>query len=208
MLILGAKGLAKEILQLLENQDSKDDVFLFDDVNVEESSLLYNKYSILRTEHQVKQVFSKDNRFLLGLGNPHLRLMLYNKFINLGGILHGLKSKQTDIGNYVEIGEGVTLMSGVRISNGVKIGKALLAYYNVIITHDVEIGNFVELSPGCKLLGRVTIEDHVQVGAGVIILPDVKIEKGAIIGAGAVVTKDVKPGTIVIGNPAKELIRK
>ena len=208
MLVIGAKGLAKEIIQLLENRNSKEDILLFDDVNIKNPNILFKRYSVIRTEQEVKQVFNNDNRFLLGLGNPNLRLMLYNRFKDLGGILHRLKSDQTDIGNYVEIGEGVTLMSGVKISNGVKIGKALLAYYDVIITHDVQIGNFVELSPGCKILGRAIIKDNVHIGAGAIVLPDIKIGNGAIIGAGAVVTKDVKPSTIFIGNPAKELIRK
>jgi acetyltransferase-like isoleucine patch superfamily enzyme len=96
-------------------------------------------------------------------------------------------------------------MSGVKVSNGVKMGKGLLAYYDSIITHDVEIGDFVELSPGCKLLGHVKIGDQVHVGAGAIILPRLQIGEGAIIGAGAVVTKDVEPHTVVVGNPAKVL---
>ena len=208
MLVIGAKGLAKEIIQLLENQNSKDDILLFDDVNTKDSNVIFNTYSIIRTEQEVESVFKCDNRFLLGLGSPLLRLMLYKRFTDLGGILYGLRSEKSDIGNYVKFDEGETLMSGVKISNGVKIGKALLAYYNVIITHDVKIGNFVELSPGCKILGRATIKENVHVGAGAIILPDIKIGEGAIIGAGAVVTKDVKPSTVVVGNPAKELVRK
>jgi len=55
----------------------------------------------------------------------------------------------------------------------------------------------------------VRIEDDVWIGTRVIILPGVKIEKGAIIGAGAVVTKDVPPFAICIGNPSRVIkIRK
>lgn len=207
MVIIGAKGLAKEVIQILENQVLNNKIYLYDDVNLDDLNILFDKYTVIRSEEEVSLLFKNDNRFLLGLGNPNLRLRLYKRFIDLGGKLKEAISLQTNIGKYVNISEGATLMNGVNISNGVCIGKALLAYYNVVITHDVKIGDFVELSPGCKLLGHVNIEDNVQIGSGAIILPKVTIGKGAIVGAGAVVTKDVEPYTIVVGNPAKELIK-
>ena len=47
--------------------------------------------------------------------------------------------------------------------------------------------------------------DYVFIGPRVIILPGVKIGKGAVVAAGAVVTKDVSEFTIVGGVPAKEI---
>jgi acetyltransferase-like isoleucine patch superfamily enzyme len=40
---------------------------------------------------------------------------------------------------------------------------------------------------------------------GLVTVVGVKLGKGSIIGAGSVVKKDVKPGDIVVGNPAKFL---
>ena len=51
--------------------------------------------------------------------------------------------------------------------------------------------------------GPVIIEDDVWLGANVVVLPNVKIGKGAIIGANAVVTKNVAPYSIMGGVPAK-----
>ncbi len=51
----------------------------------------------------------------------------------------------------------------------------------------------------------VEIEDDVWVGDRVVILPGVKIGRGAILGAGSVVAKDVPSWAIVGGNPAKVL---
>jgi Acetyltransferase (isoleucine patch superfamily) len=47
------------------------------------------------------------------------------------------------------------------------------------------------------------IEDYVFIGPRAIILPGVKIGKGAVVAAGAVVTKDVAPFSVVGGVPAK-----
>lgn len=49
----------------------------------------------------------------------------------------------------------------------------------------------------------VTVEDYVFIGPRAIILPGVKIGKGAVVAAGAVVSKDVEPFTIVGGVPAR-----
>ena len=207
MIIVGAKGLAKEILQIIEEKEYKDDIYFFDDVNLTEPDLLYNKHKILRDFETVENIFEEDNRFVLGLGVPKLRKRLCDKFEDLGGRISSLSSSYVYLGNNVSLGKGYTLMSGVKISNSVKIGKALLAYYNVLITHDVTIGDFVELSPGCILLGHVEVEDRVHIGAGAIVLPKLKIGKGAVIGAGAIVTKDVPAFTTVVGNPARKLYK-
>ena len=50
---------------------------------------------------------------------------------------------------------------------------------------------------------KVEIGDYVFVGPRAIILPGIKIGKGAVVAAGAVVTKDVPDFSIVGGVPAK-----
>lgn len=54
----------------------------------------------------------------------------------------------------------------------------------------------------------VHIEDYVFIGTRALILPGVKIGRGAMVAAGAVVAKDVLPLTIVAGCPAKEIGRR
>lgn len=49
----------------------------------------------------------------------------------------------------------------------------------------------------------VVIEDEGWVGANAVVLPGVRIGRGAVVAAGAVVTKDVAPYTIVGGVPAR-----
>lgn len=53
--------------------------------------------------------------------------------------------------------------------------------------------------------GKVNIGDDVWIGANCVILPGVKIGKGAIVGAGAVVSRSVQPFTVVGGVPAKPI---
>jgi maltose O-acetyltransferase len=48
----------------------------------------------------------------------------------------------------------------------------------------------------------IVIEDGAWIGLGAMILPGVRVGRGAIVGAGAVVRKDVPDNVLVAGNPA------
>ena len=47
------------------------------------------------------------------------------------------------------------------------------------------------------------LHDECSIGAGAVILPGVRIGRGAVVGAGAVVTQDVMPHQTVYGCPAR-----
>jgi len=204
MLIVGAKGFAKEVLEVLHQLNQLDNLVFYDDVNSDVKGSLYNKFSILKTTEEALSYFrTTDNRFTIGLGNPVLRKIVYDKFIALGGVFTSTIS-ESNIGNYdVFIGTGSNILSGVTISNSVKIGIGTILYYNSTITHDCVIGNFVELSPGATILGRCKVDDYCRIGANATILPDLKIGTNVIVGAGAVVTKDVPDNSLVVGIPGK-----
>ena len=115
-----------------------------------------------------------------------------------------------------KIGKNCKIDAFVYIEEGVKIGDECKIRPFVFIPTGVIIGNRVFIGPGViftndkypKVKGkwklkRIIVEDDVSIGAGAVILPGIRIGKGALIGAGAVVTKDVPVNAIVAGNPAK-----
>ncbi|TVR84991.1 MAG: hexapeptide transferase, partial [Saprospirales bacterium] len=67
MLVVGAKGHAKEILQILEKDYSYENVGFFDNL-CEESGMFFDRYLVLRTEYEVREWFANDNRFVLAVG--------------------------------------------------------------------------------------------------------------------------------------------
>jgi len=82
------------------------------------------------------------------------------------------------------------------IGNHVDIASGVLIYNS---EHDLESENF------SARIAPIEIGDYVFIGPRAIILPGVKIGRGAVVAAGAVVTKDVEPFMIVGGVPAKEI---
>ncbi len=161
-----------------------------------------------------KKIVRRLNAILLELDNAILRVVGYipshliRRFfyviagikIGRGGAIHMWASfydpKNISIGNDTIIGERAVLdgRDKLTIGNHVDIASEVMIYNG---QHDINDESFK------AVFEPVVIEDYVFIGPRAIILPGVKIGKGAVVGAGAVVTKDVAENAVVGGVPAK-----
>lgn len=94
-----------------------------------------------------------------------------------------------------ELADRDNLTIGDRVSMGPRV--------TIVTSSHPNASRIAGVAPVAK--GPVVIEDDVWIGAHVVILPGVRIQRGAVVAAGAVVTQDVPPLTIVGGQPAKPL---
>lgn len=204
MVIVGAKGHAKEILHILHESLNESIVF-FDNVSgFDSSDSLYNQFEILTNFDDLETYFkSHSPKFCTGIGSTEVKSNLVEKIKSLGGQYTTVIAKSAIIGNFeVVIGSGCNIMEHVFVSNSVSIGAGCLINQGAALHHDTVIGKYCEISPRATILGRCKVHDFASVGANSTILPDVVIGHHAIVGAGAVVTKDVQPNTTVVGIPA------
>ncbi|MDD5147106.1 MAG: DapH/DapD/GlmU-related protein [Candidatus Daviesbacteria bacterium] len=122
----------------------------------------------------------------------------------------------------VKIGKGSRIHIGARFFYpvNVRIGEGSILGDNIFLDgrDKLIIGNHTDIASGVMILNSehdinsedfhaisspVEIGDYVFIGPRAIILPGVKIGKGAVVAAGAVVTKDVGEFQIVGGVPAE-----
>ena len=86
MVIIGAKGLAKELLTILQWNKDVNDLFFFDNFNADIPDLLYGRFPVLKSWEALEVHFlSKSPQFALGVGGarPRLRQKLVGFIFNL-----------------------------------------------------------------------------------------------------------------------------
>ncbi len=205
MIIIGAGGLAKQILDVVERLNLEEAVMFFDDVNEYLNPPKLFNYTILqKTDDIISYSKNSNHSLVLGVANPVIRKSFYKLFKKNSINFKTLIASSALIGKHeVEIAEGTVILEHVILESSVKIGKGALINTSSKIFHDSIIGDFCEIAPNCNILGKCIIGDNVFVGAGTTILPGIKIGNNAKIGAGAVVTKNVLQGVTVKGVPAK-----
>jgi sugar O-acyltransferase (sialic acid O-acetyltransferase NeuD family) len=200
MLIVGAGGHALEVLDVLLESTLSDDLFFYDDINMLSTNL--RDYCVLNSEEGVINNLPAKFNFILGIGNPVKRQLVFNKFTNLGGAYLPLISSTSIISQFAN-GRCYDVMKNCFIGPETNIGKACLINTGAQIHHEVEIGEFSEISPMAIILGKAKIGSNCSIGSNATILPNVIIGSNVIIGAGAVVTKNIMDHSVAVGNPAK-----
>jgi acetyltransferase-like isoleucine patch superfamily enzyme len=135
-----------------------------------------------------------------------------SKFINLYGCTIG---DNTKIGAFVEVQKNASIGKNCKISSHTFICEGVTIEDDVFIGHGVTFINDTyprATAQGGRLqteadwtVEPTLVKKGASIGSGSTILAKVTIGEKAIVGAGSVVTKDVPPGTIVAGNPAKEM---
>jgi acetyltransferase-like isoleucine patch superfamily enzyme len=112
-------------------------------------------------------------------------------------------------------------LCGFQIGRDVYIADDLLIVEELAERGNLVIGDRVSIAPRVTLVtsshpnhsrirpfapvsqGAIVIEDDAWLGTGCVVLPGVRIGRGAIIGAHSVVHQDVPPLHVVAGQPAR-----
>jgi sugar O-acyltransferase (sialic acid O-acetyltransferase NeuD family) len=129
--------------------------------------------------------------------------ILKNYGIPIVTIIH----PSTVISQYSIISEGCVIFAGSIINSFSEIGKGCIINTASTIDHDCILSEGVHISPGVHLGGDVFIGEMTWIGIGATIKNGIKIGSNTIVGAGAAVINNIENNTIVVGVPAKKIIK-
>ncbi len=192
IVLYGASGHCKVIIDILENNNTTIDTIIDDDAT---------KKSILGYAISNSNQFDFSNKkVILSIGNNKVRKKL-DALLNVtfANAIH----PKAIVSKHSKIDIGTVIMAGAIVNSDAKIGKHCIINSAAVIEHDCIIDNFAHISPNASLAGGVFVGEGSQVGIGASVIQGIKIGKWAIIGAGAVIINDIPDYAVVVGNPGK-----
>ena len=106
----------------------------------------------------------------------------------------------------VPLGPGTVVCAGAVVQPGAAIGAHVILNTKASVDHHCRVGNYVHIAVA-HLGGGAAAADGAFLALGSTVLPGVVVGAWATVGAGALVRKNVRPGTTVVGVPAREIAR-
>ena len=101
MIIIGAKGLAKELLAVLSWNSDTNNLCFFDNVNADAPDYLYEIFPVLKSWEALQEYFlTKSPEFALGVGGTATRKSISERVQSMGGRLRSIVSNQALVGAF------------------------------------------------------------------------------------------------------------
>ena len=190
MILYGASGHGKVIIDILEANNTPIDYIVDDNPQVNEV-----------LGYEVRRNTGSYDEAIISIGSAEIRRK----------IVESIEVKKYPVAMHptavvsprAKIGEGTVVMQGAIVQTCVEIGKHCIINTGASVDHECRIGDYVHIAPHATLSGDVEVGDGTWVGAGAVVKQCIRIGRNCMIGAGAIVVKDVPDGVTIIGVPGK-----
>lgn len=199
VLIFGAGGHGKVVLDILLSSEEKVTGFLDDDKAKHGQKI--NGFKILGDLSFIRR--PRSYILVLGIGNNLIREKIFNQAKAMGIAIASALHPCSIIARDVEFGEGVVVMPGAIINSGSILADGVVINTAASVDHDCQLERFCQVWPGAHLAGTVKVGEYSYVGTGAAVIQNIMIGRQVMIGAGAVVVKDIPDRVTAVGVPAK-----
>lgn len=204
--LLGAGGLAREVLAVPGLGTPYDEVVVLDDDRAMWGTELAGRPVLPGGLARVADL--DDARLLLCAGSGVTRRRIAVRLLELGlrqprfaTVLH--PSVQVPAG--CSVGSGSILLAHTTLTADVRVGRHVVAMPGVTFTHDDVVEDFATLCAGVSLGGHVHVGEAAYVGMNACVRERRTVGAGAVLGMGAALICDLPPGRTWAGVPAHEI---
>lgn len=193
MILFGASGHGKVIIEILESMQEPE-IILWDD------SVKPPVWEYPVQQPDETMLAGREMAISIGVNSSRKKVAArFESKVQFGRAIHS----DAYLSKRATIGEGTVVMAGVRVNADVKVGKHCILNTCASIDHDCELGDYVHISPNATLSGTVSVGEGTHIGAGASVIQNIKIGKWCTIGAGAVVINDIPDYATAVGCPAE-----
>jgi UDP-perosamine 4-acetyltransferase len=212
LLLLGAGGHAKVIIELIKNYYSDLNLIGLTDIDADKKGTYLFDVEVLGDDRELKAFFDKGIKKVFistgTVGNYKIRARLFELVKEIGFELINILHPKGIVAGSVKMGCGNVFMANSVVNTEAVIGSNCIINTGSIIEHDCIIGDNTHIATGAKLAGQVVVGDNCMIGIGANIIQGVKIGDRVVVGAGSVVIGDIPPDSIAVGVPARVIKRR
>lgn len=204
LLVLGASGLAREVLPVLREQD-REVLGILDDRHADLPRTVGGA-PVLGGVDDV--ALYPDAEALACVGPSAGRAAVVARATRLGATRWAtVVDPSVRNPGGCPVGAGSILLAGVTVTADAVLGEHVVAMPGTTVTHDCLVEDFATLAAGVSLGGGVRVRRAAYLGMNAAIRPGVVVGAGATVGMGAVVLSDVPDEETWAGVPARALAR-
>ena len=204
LIIVGASGFGRELLSIIESINAIKQRwrilgFIDDNLNALDGFPL--EYKVLGTIKEWQPI--GEEQYALAIAAPLIKEKIVPLLKERGARFATIIDSTVAIGERTTVGEGVVMFGEVGISVDVTIGDYVFFNARDTVGHDAVIGDYCTLAPNVCISGKTRMGKCVNVGVLASTYPGITVGDYAMIGMNSCAIRNVKPGTTVIGVPAK-----
>lgn len=208
LLLIGASGLAREVLAVLTGVGDPRQIAVLDD-RTELRGTMLSSAPVLGTIDEVGEY--PEAAILICVGRGTRRETIAARLTLLGvtedrytSVVH----PAVDIPADCTIGAGSVLLAGVVLTATVAVGRHVVVMPHVTLTHDNVVSDFATLCAGVTLGGSVRVGRGAYLGMNASVRENLTLGTATVLGMGAVLLNDLPDGETWAGMPARSLDRR
>lgn len=206
VLIFGAGGLGKVVLEIFQSNDVVVYGFLDDDAKLH--GTMIGDVSVLgSTDDQgfLKLIGKKCQAFIAGddrrIKQELVSMLLTKRKVMPVNAIH----QKAYLSSSSAVGHGNLIGPGVVVNSDAQLGNHNVMHAQCTLDYGTKIKDYVTLGAGSTIGAEVTIEEGAFIGAGATLVSGISVGANARIGAGSVVIANVGKKETVFGNPAQKV---
>jgi sugar O-acyltransferase (sialic acid O-acetyltransferase NeuD family) len=207
LLLAGAGGLAREVLDLLPRLPDVEAAGLLDDDPATWGTTV-GGVPVLGGIEQAKH--HEEHGLVLCAGTGLARRAIWSR-LHAAGVtgerLVTLVAPDVHLPASCRLGAGTIVLSGTVLTSHVTVGEHVVVMPHVTLTHDDVVEDFVTLCSGVRLGGRVHVREGAYVAMGAAVRENVEIGRASVLGMGSVLLEPLPAGETWVGVPARPLAR-